>query len=74
MNGVPLQRVSQEVSKVTGAQGDAGSGVRSWVSGFWRRYRGLSVTADPLLTTVWIRGHCLDVSIYDRDWPESYRY
>jgi len=34
----------------------------------------LSVQADPLLSTVWIHGQCLDVSIYDRDWPESYRY
>jgi hypothetical protein len=25
-------------------------------------------------STIWVHGRCLDVSIYDRDWPESYRY
>ena len=35
------------------------------------RYR----PADPdRLSTVWVHGYCLDASVYDRDWPESYRY
>lgn len=48
--------------------------VRGWVSSVWRRYLGLAVSADPYLTTVWVHGRCHDVSIYDRDWPESYLY
>jgi hypothetical protein len=49
-------------------------GLRGWAGRFWRRYMALSVSAEPLLSTVWIHGRSIDVSIYDRDWPESYRY
>jgi hypothetical protein len=49
-------------------------GLRQRLSLLWQRYARLSVDSDPTLTTVWVHGHCLDVSIYDRDWPESYRY
>jgi hypothetical protein len=31
----------------------------------------VSATEGPLLSPVWVHGQCLDVSIYDRDWPES---
>ena len=50
------------------------SGTKGWAGRFWRRCLNLSVPAEPLLSTVWIHGRCLDASIYDRDWPESYRY
>ena len=82
LTALPRQRGSVATSTSAAAgQVDAGSageaiarGVRGWASSIWRRYSGRSVVADPLLTTVWIHGQCLDVSIYDRDWPESYRY
>ena len=78
MKSLPLQRIPDR-AVTAGDPGDAISplrpkGFRSWVASLWGRYLGLTVSADPSLTTVWIHGQCLDVSIYDRDWPESYRY
>jgi hypothetical protein len=76
LQGVPRPRVSASAPRLPKAEPqirEAG-GIKSWAGRFWRRYLKLSVSAEPLLSTVWIHGQCIDVSIYDRDWPESYRY
>jgi hypothetical protein len=79
LKDIPEQRVSaaQEPAHEPAqepAQEPGAPSRRGWAARFWRRYVRMSVSADPLLSTVWIHGQCLDVSIYDRDWPESYRY
>ena len=78
LNQIPQQRISSEAgvasTKPTGGEAPSGHGLGGRVSSIWHRYTRLSVEADPMLTTVWVHGRCLDVSIYDRDWPESYRY
>jgi hypothetical protein len=68
---IPQQRMStaQESARAPEAPSR-----RGWAGRVWRHYVRMSVSADPSLSTVWIHGQCLDVSIYDRDWPESYRY
>jgi len=65
LKSIPRQRVGDRATR---------RGIRGWASSVWKTYLGLAAEADPCLTTVWIHGQCLDVSIYDRDWPESYRY
>jgi hypothetical protein len=67
LKSIPRQRLPMPIA-------EGGPGLRGRLSPIWKRYLGLAVSADPCLTTVWIHGQCLDVSIYDRDWPESYRY
>jgi hypothetical protein len=74
---LPRQRVSSTLTvqpEAAGRNETPAPGVRRWMAAIWRGYTRMSVAADPLLSTVWIHGHCHDVSIYDRDWPESYRY
>ena len=65
LKSLPRQRIPMTVAE---------PGLRGRLSRLWKQYLGLAVSADPYLTTVWINGQSLDVSIYDRDWPESYRY
>ena len=72
MKSIPAQRVAGSSTVPEVAAGTRPRG--GWPGRFWRRYLRMSVAAEPLLSTVWIHGRCIDVSIYDRDWPESYRY
>jgi len=67
LNHVPRQRISDPGSAATPLVKHGV--VRERMVRARRCFLRLAVYADWHITSVWVHGHCVDVSIYDRTWP-----
>jgi hypothetical protein len=45
--------------------------VRAWMVRAWQCFLRLAVYADPQITSIWVHGHFIDLSIYDPAGPEK---